>query len=399
MARHSSRRTTDDPAPVRRLKAARRVSMIIGLTLAAAVAAAMYVMLFRVPASTGPQVASHKASTFRRLVEFTLASAPDSVQLDPDGKIVMIVTANDKVTAWSTTNRPRRHSFTNIPGGTQVGSQYLNPLVFSPNGREFSVLGTDSSGDAAVDIWNVTTGQATSVPLSVDYAAPGPNGLVAASYQEGTLSLVSVTTGLPDATLLVNRAPGVSHQIGQPAFSPDGRTIAVSDDRGEIHLVNVLSKHIAATLVAEKIYNVEWNLTGLSNLDIDTLTFSPDSKRVACGSDTGIVRVWDVPTGRNVSAFNVNGNASGSTAARPVKTLVFSPDGRMLVTADNADNTIAVWDTTSGRRVATLEAGGGIVTSAAFTANGALLVTTISNVAKHHRIEIWTTGQSLTVSP
>jgi len=406
MARHSSRRSMDDPAAARHLRVARRVSMIIGLTLAVVAAAATYVTLFRAPASTGSQVSSHNAITLRRLVEFALASAPESVQLDPDGQMVVVVGGNGKVNAWSTSNRREHHSLASVPDGTVVGSQYGNPLVFSPDGKELSVIGSSASGGEVAYIWNVATGQATSVPLSVissttppsypSYAAPGPNGLIATSYTEGTLHITVMATGLPEAMVLPNRAAGLGYQIGEPAFSPDGRTIAVSDDLGKIYLVNVPGKHLAAALTAERIYNSQSNVNGLSSMDIDTITFSPDSKRVACGSESGIIRVWDVATGQNVSAFNVNGSAPGGAPARPVKTLVFSPDGKMLVTADNADSTVAIWDTTTGQRVATLEAGTGNVASAAFTANGTLIVVTTSNNSKHQMIEIWTTGQSLT---
>jgi hypothetical protein len=127
MARYSSGRITDDPAAVRQLKAARRISMIVGLTLAAAVAAAMYLTLLRVPASAAPQVASQKAITLRRLAEFALAGAPDSVQLDPDGKIVVVVSGNGKVNAWSMSNRRQQHSLASVPDGTTLGSQYGNP--------------------------------------------------------------------------------------------------------------------------------------------------------------------------------------------------------------------------------------------------------------------------------
>jgi hypothetical protein len=101
MARHSSRRSTADSAGAGQMKTARRVSMIIGLTLAVA-AATTYITLFRVPASAAPKVASHKAITLLRLAEFTLASAPDSVQLDPDGTMVVVATSDGKVNAWST---------------------------------------------------------------------------------------------------------------------------------------------------------------------------------------------------------------------------------------------------------------------------------------------------------
>lgn len=406
MTHSSAGRSTDAPAAVRHRRAARRVSMIIGLTLAVAAAAAMYVTLFRRPASAAPQVSSYKAITFRRLDDFVLASAPASVQLDPDGAVVVVVTANGKVKAWSTSNRRQHNSFATVHDGIAPGSQYFNSPMFSPGGMEFSAVDNDSSA-AVADIWNVATGRATTVPLpaisstssySPSYTAPGPDGLIAASYAGGTLGLVAQATGLPYATFSVNRAGGIAYQIGEPIFSPNGKTVAVSDDLGQIHLVNVPGKHLAAALTPEKIYNIEWDLNGMSSMDIDTVTFSPDSKRVACGTENGIVRVWDVPSGRSVSVFNINGGASGSAAAGPVQTLVFSPDGKTLVTADNSDNTLGVWDVASGRRIAALKAGTGNVASAAFMANGTLVVATTSNSASDHRIEIWTTGQSLTAT-
>jgi len=405
MARHSSRRSTADSAGAGQMKTARRVSMIIGLTLAVA-AATTYITLFRVPASAAPKVASHKAITLLRLAEFTLASAPDSVQLDPDGTMVVVATSDGKVNAWSTSRQRQHRSFASVPDGTAVGSLYGNPLVFSPNGKELSVIGSSSSGGYYVYIWNVATGKATSVPLPLisspypppgypNFVAPGPNGLIATSDPDGILGIVATATGRLDAKFLLNRHGGIAYATSEPVFSPDGKTIAVSDDLGKIYLANAPRKHLAAALTAEKIYNTEWNMNGMVSFDIDTLTFSPDSKLIACGSEIGIIRVWDARTGRNMSAFSVNGSASGGAAARPVKTLVFSPDDKILVSADNADSTVAIWDTASGRRVATLEAGTGNVASAAFTANGTLIVVTTSNNASHHSFEIWITGQSL----
>ena len=78
-----------------------------------------------------------------------------------------------------------------------------------------------------------------------------------------------------------------------------------------------------------------------------------------------------------------------------MNTLIFSPDGKTLITSDNADSTLAVWDVASRRKVATLNAGAGNVASAAFTADGKLIVATTSNSASGQRIEIWATAAQL----
>lgn len=141
-------------------------------------------------------------------------------------------------------------------------------------------------------------------------------------------------------TLVVHQAAGIGYQVSEPTFSPDGRTIAVSDDLGMIHLVDLPGKRAAATLTAEKIYNADPN--GLTTMAVDSVTFSPD--------------------------------------------------GKTLVTSDDADSTLAVWDVASGRQVATLNAGAGNVAAAAFTSSGKLIVATTSSSAASDRIEIWTTG-------
>jgi hypothetical protein len=154
----------------------------------------------------------------------------------------------------------------------------------------FSVVDRGGSGGKVADIWNVATGQATPVPhtdissvYSLDYAASGLDGLIADSYQNGTLGLAAIATGLPNAMLLVNPAAGTELYLEQPVFSPDSRIVAVSDDSGMIYLVNVPGKRLAVALTAEKMYNAKPGPNAFSGPgDIDSITFSPDSMRVAC---------------------------------------------------------------------------------------------------------------------
>ncbi|HLX50204.1 MAG TPA: hypothetical protein VKS82_17905 [Streptosporangiaceae bacterium] len=418
MTSSSTGRIPGDPATVRRSTAARRVSRIIGLTLAAIAAAVMYVTLFRTSASpartpaspsrpsANRRAASHTAIALHQRAEFAAGSGTldpiqfDPIRFDPRGTIVVAMTGSSQISAWSTSNGQQLTGFAAMPGGTSASSSSLSSPAFSPDGKEFSVINAGYGGGVA-DVWNMATGQATPVPLplvsssyTANYAVPGPDGLIADSYGNGTLGLVATATGQPEVMLPLNRGAGIGYQISEPVFSPDGQTVAVSDDLGMLHLLNVPAKRLIAALRVEKIYNVA-SPNGMSSLDVDSIVFSPDSTRVACGTESGIVRVWDVASGQNVSTFSVNGSAPGDTDARPVKTLVFSPDGKLLVTADNADSTLAVWDVASGREVATVNAGGGKVASAAFTTNGTLIVATVGDSASGATIGLWVTGSKL----
>src|SRR5262249_44021674 len=80
--------------------------------------------------------------------------------------------------------------------------------------------------------------------------------------------------------------------------------------------------------------------------------FHPDGKRFASADAEGTVKLWDTRTGRELRAYR--GHANG------VKALAFSPDGRWLATASE-DHTVRVWDATlSARDWHGREAGAGV---------------------------------------
>src|SRR4051812_44066695 len=57
---------------------------------------------------------------------------------------------------------------------------------------------------------------------------------------------------------------------------------------------------------------------------VRALGFSPDGKTLAAVQSDGVVRVWDLPTGRTVATLGGLGEV--------VRTLAFSPDGTTLAT-------------------------------------------------------------------
>jgi WD40 repeat protein len=76
-------------------------------------------------------------------------------------------------------------------------------------------------------------------------------------------------------------------------------------------------------------------LEGLTGA-IRTVVFSPDGKRVvtAEGSSANTVKVWDAQTGQELLTFTLNKNAG------TVRSLAFSPDGKRLV------SNVMIWDAT-----------------------------------------------------
>jgi WD40 repeat protein len=78
--------------------------------------------------------------------------------------------------------------------------------------------------------------------------------------------------------------------------------------------------------------------------------FSPDGKLLVTGSET--IKLWDVANGREIRTFLGHSDQ--------VYTVMFSPDGRRIVSASD-DETIKVWDAETGKEIHTFSGHSGSV--------------------------------------
>ena len=120
------------------------------------------------------------------------------------------------------------------------------------------------------------------------------------------------------------------------AFSPDGRMLAASGNDGMLKLWDVKSGKELKSLVHR------------DSPDIDMATyafvFSRDGKQIYAGNGDGTISVWDVAPGKEIRNWKAHENY--------VFKLLLNSDHRRLISF--GDTVVKVWDTTTWRELQTL---------------------------------------------
>ena len=97
------------------------------------------------------------------------------------------------------------------------------------------------------------------------------------------------------------------------------------------------------------------------------------------GSYDNSVRVWDVSTGREFNLFKGHTNY--------VLSVAFSPDGKQIISGSN-DNSVRIWDATTGDELKVLEGHTKGVASVAFSPDGRQIV----SGSYDNSVRVWDLG-------
>ena len=106
-----------------------------------------------------------------------------------------------------------------------------------------------------------------------------------------------------------------------------------------------------------------WDLESDSD-EVSSVSFSPDGKTLASGSADQTIKLWDVTTGKEIRTFQGH--------SRSVLSVSFSPDGKTLASG-SYDNTIKLWDVTTGKEIHTFQGHSAGVWSVSFSPDGKTL--------------------------
>jgi WD40 repeat protein len=130
-----------------------------------------------------------------------------------------------------------------------------------------------------------------------------------------------------ESNLLERKWNGDFRWPGGDSLSPD-RSLALTRGKEFVELRDVKTNSKLAQFEAD-------NLGRAGSLECETWAFSPDGKVIAIGDQKGQILVW------SVSARKALGTLAGHEAA--VTSVQFSPDGKTLLSGSD-DTTILLWD-------------------------------------------------------
>ena len=275
-----------------------------------------------------------------------------TITFSPDGTKLVSAASDGSIifSGISITNPDNLIRLTDVWTGDELATlpKHASELIFSPDNRTKTVA-TTAGRD--IRLWNTETGDELVIPV-----------------------LDALPLGMHD------NPP----KILELAFSPDGRWLVSGTTEGEIRMWDVATGE-ALVVFAEP--------TEQGNLGrISAVAFSPDRALLAAATQNQI-HLWDVRTGHKRSSIRIVYKRGRVTFHDSPKSLVFSPDGAILVSG-HTNGTIQLWDVKTGDRIAALDGHTQRIETLKFSPDGEMLVST----AQDGTIFLWDWNEAITGS-
>jgi len=240
--------------------------------------------------------------------------AHDGGRLSADGKLVAVAKTTSEVWVYE------RATGKVVTGPLKVvgGAWGLN---FTPDASR--LITTTSRGQVA--IWSIPDGKLIAEPVDLKTTIQPSEltrdgKLFATGSTDAMLRLWDSSTG----RMIWERRHG--SEINALTFSHDGRLVASAGEDRVVRMWDTATGDLVREFV------------GHGN-EVLTVFFSPDGRRLLTGSLDFTGRIWDTATGREIAVLPHQGDVIDTA---------YSPTGRYVATASR-DRTAMIWDAETGR--------------------------------------------------
>jgi RNA polymerase sigma factor (sigma-70 family) len=230
----------------------------------------------------------------------------------------------------------------NVSGGHRAT---VSGLTYLPGGQEIASRGNDG----AIRVWEATTGkkigQVEVPPKAMTYVLSPDGKSLATTGPDNVLRLWDAGSGKE-----THQFAGSENGLVHFEFSPDGRTLAVTDPGSwSLRLYDVASGKKTLTLSLNGAE--EPSPDGVHWAGSSPALFSPNGRLVASCVPALAIVVWDASTGREVLRVPV-----AREGWPHVTSAYFSPDARTLA-LERDDGSVSLWEIATGKERARLKDG------------------------------------------
>ena len=189
-------------------------------------------------------------------------------------------------------------------------------------------------------------------------------------------------------------------------FSADGKYLAAGTQGASGELPEPGELHVWDATTGQRLHKFKTQLDieqGGDPSSVASLAFHPTGMRLAAAVSDGTVRLWELPSGRELLTLRGHQGQTGDEEidpftgrilgrSRSVRSVAFNPDGSRLASAEY-DRVVRVWDTETGKEFKTYRFDSARINAVAFSPDGQRLAAAGSNAAKSGAAVIWKIGE------